>query len=68
MNPVVNPLVSLPIREIGFPPEPAKLLGAAKRYREGSHARFVLNHMGTNPSAQEWFSLVDFLEAKEKQS
>lgn len=65
INPVVNPLVSLPVSEIGFPPEPEKLLGAAEQYRAGSQARSVLELMGKKPKTQEWFTLVDFLEAKE---
>lgn len=67
VNPVVNPLVSLPMKVVGFPPEPEKLLGAAKHYRAGSQARSVLKLMGTDPDAQEWFTLVDFLEAKEEE-
>lgn len=66
INPMVHPVVTFPLALIGCPPDPGKILEAATHYQEGSQARSVLNLMGENPDKQEWFSLVDFLEAKEE--
>lgn len=65
-NPMVDPVVTLPLSEIGCPPNPTKVLLAAEKYLEDSPARDVLTLIGQNPENQPWFSLVDFLDWEEK--
>lgn len=61
-NPLVDPIVTFPLTEIGCPPDPAKVLKAAECYLEDSPARDVLKIIGTFPDNQPWFSIVDYLD------
>lgn len=61
-NPLVDPVVTFPLAEIGCPPDTAKIRTAAVQYQEGSPARMVLETMGGHPEMTRWFGLVDHLE------
>lgn len=61
-NPLLEVVATFPLAEIGCPPNSAKVLEAARCYREGTPGQDVLNLIGNNLGNQPWFSLVDYMD------
>ena len=62
VDPMAEPLVSLPLSLVGWPPSREGLTESSKRYPERPQARAALSALAEGLQAGRWFTLMDVRE------